>query len=284
VTREQLSRRNLKGAELKVRNKQVLRLLATGLYNCTQIAEAYNRSPRLISRIRADRFHQEPVNPWMTISECAEYLNVSHSVIEVLIDNRYIEACTFLGKNSPGGVTLDGAPISLAVRKAWLFKNKDRWGTSAYAAQAAGISRKGMETRARQGRVVTIKASEGKPFTVDGHSGWHYIYDLTSISPEISEPTEEQLEMPLEPAKEIAEPTAEEKYLWKMRADYSSDQTAKDARKTLECDKELTLILFHTEGKQSKATTIQIVWNDSTGQPDVAIITRSPVTVRRPNC
>ena len=141
-----------------------------------------------------------------------------------------------------------------------------------------------MEARARHGRVVTIKASEGKPFTVGGHSGWHYIYDITSISPEISEPTEEQLEIPLEHEKIKVGPTAEERYQWKMRADYSSDQTTKDARKTLECDKELKLILFHTEGTQSKATIIKIVWNDATGRPDVDILTRSQVTVRRPNC
>ncbi len=280
MTREQLSRRNLKGAELNVRNKEILRLLATGLYNCTQVAAAYNRSPRLISRIRMA--NKEPVNPWMTIIECAEYLKVSPSVIDALIDKMYIVACAFPRENSPG-VTLDGVPIVLAVRKALLFKNQGRWVTASEAAQAAGISRKGMETRARQGRVITIKAIKGKPFTVNGQAGLQYIYDLSSISSEISEPTEEQLEMPLEPAKEKVKPTAEERYRWKMRADYSSDQTAKDARKVLECDRELKLILFHTEGTQSKATIIQIVWDDDTGRPDIDILTRSPVTVRRPN-
>ncbi len=281
MTREQLSRKNLKGAELMVRNKQILRLLATGLYNCTQIARAYNRSPRLIGRIRSE--NREPVNPWMTIIECAEYLKVSPSVIDALIDKEYIETCTFLRESSPG-VTLNGIPINLAVRQAWLYKNVGRWVSGSVAAQAAGISRKGMETRARQDRVTIIKASKGKSFTVDGHAGLQYIYDLSTISSEISEPVEEQLEMSLEPEEVKTRPTAEEKYLWKMRADYSSDQTVKDARKTIECDRELQLILFHTEGKQSKGTIIQIVWNEDTGQPDIDILTRSPVTVRRPNC
>ena len=255
MTREQLSRKNLKGAELMVRNKQILRLLATGLYNCTQIARAYNRSPRLIGRIRSE--NREPVNPWMTIIECAEYLKVSPSVIDALIDKEYIETCTFLRESSPG-VTLNGIPINLAVRQAWLYKNVGRWVSGSVAAQAAGISRKGMETRARQDRVTIIKASKGKSFTVDGHAGLQYIYDLSTISSEISEPVEEQLEMSLEPEEVKTRPTAEEKYLWKMRADYSSDQTVKDARKTIECDRELQLILFHTEGKQSKGTIIQM--------------------------
>lgn len=266
MTREQLSRKGrLTGKEHEVRKKEILRLTATGLYNSSQIAEKYNRSARLINKIRSD--YREPVNPWMTFGESAEYLGVNGHVIGALIDECYMEAQAFDPEDSPG-VTINGAPIHLAVRKAWLLKNKDRWGSASDAGVIAGISKKGMETRARQGRAACIEAPEGKSFRIDSVAGMHYIYDLTRINLGISEPAGEQLEMSLERAS-------------MMRADYKSDLTD-GVREGIRCDKELDIIVFYTEGKQSKVTKVHIEWDEREGRPRVDILTRSPVTVRRP--
>lgn len=267
MTREQLSRDGrLTVVEYKVRKEEILRLAATSLYSSVQIAEKYRRSGRLINKIRAENI--EPVNPWMSLGECAEYLRVSGSVIGALIDKHYVEAQAFDPEDSPG-VTLHGVPIHLAVRKAWLFKNKDRWGSASDAAAIAGISRKGMETRARQNRAAHIEAPGGKSFTVDGQGGLHYIYDLKQISPAISEPEEEQLEMSLERAS-------------MLRVEYRSDLTAEDAREDIRCDKELDITLWSTKGKQSEVTIFHIVWDEEESRPKIDILTRAPVTVRRP--
>lgn len=280
MTREQLSRKGrLTEKERYVRNKEILRLTATGLYNCTQIAEQYNRSARLIGRIRAD--YREPVNPWMTFSECAKFLGVSSSVIVALTDKMYIQASTFEHEHSPG-VTLNGMPIYLAVRKEWLFKHEDRWGSASDAAAKAGISRKGMERRGQQDRAAYLEAPKGNTFTVNGQKGLRYIYDLEQIDSETSE--ERQLEMPLESkSKRVQNEGAKRKSNRGsiIRAHYSSDLLESRAE-TITCDKELDITMYHTQGKCSKATRFHIGWDENEGQPKIDILTRSPVTVRTP--
>jgi hypothetical protein len=278
MTREQLSRDNLKGAELKVRNREIMRLLATDLYNCTQIAEVYNRHARTIGTIRAQ--NKGPTDPWMTIGESAEFLYVSPSVIQALIDADYIETLAFELDSSPG-VTLDGTPIYLALRKSALFKHVDRWVSGFDAAAIAGISKSVIETRARQNKVVCLKAPKGKPFTVNSRTSLRRLYDLSQISPAISEPDEEQLEIPLKPEKKRAWRKRREQITNRgseIRPHYTSDVIREET--VIRCYRELDITMFHTKGICSKKTTIHIEWDDDEDQPTINIHTRVPVTVK----
>ena len=102
--------------------------------------------------------------------------------------------------------------------------------------------------------------------------GLHYIYDLNF------EPEEEQPEMSLEPER------TEQKLnrASMLRVNYRSDLTAADVRENIKCDKELSIALFSTKGKQSEVTVFHIVWDEKESRPKIDILTRAPVTVRTP--
>jgi len=189
----------------------------------------------------------------MTIDEGAEFLKVNHPVIQALIDADHLATYPF---------TSEAEVAYCVLRKSDLLEHIGRWGSASDAGAIAGITRKGMETRARQNRAVYLKAPEGTTFKVNGQTGLSNLFDLTQVSPTTSK----------RKGKEQATNRGS-----RIRPHYRSDLVSGD--EVIRCDKELDITMFHTKGVCSKKTTIRIEWDNDEGQPTINIRTRVPVTV-----
>lgn len=201
-----------KSLKMEERNRDVIRLKATGLYSNKQIAQALGigqgpqGTPHIngkyigastVSSIYTER-PRVPNDPIMSYEEVALMEDVNTEVVKCLILGSHlktIEASAGFGRDIHGRLIISGVKMSDArgIGTEWVSVEE--------AAKVAGMQRpRGMYNRALKRQVVSTRAHVGEAFHLGNQKGLKIIVRKDSVEPaqRKSRHDPSQQELPLE--------------------------------------------------------------------------------------
>lgn len=191
-----------KSLKMEERNRDVMRLKATGLYSNKQISRALGIVASTVSSIYTES-SRVPNDPIMSYEEVALMEDVNTEVIKCLIVSKFlktIEASTGFGRDIHGRVIVSGVKMSDArgIGTEWI--------SVADAAKVAGMQRpRGMYNRALKGQVISTRAHAGGAFHLGEQKGLKIIVRKDSIEPakgkSLHDPLQQELPLTKQPGQ-----------------------------------------------------------------------------------
>jgi len=201
----------MKRTETTQRSTNVARLRATGLYTNREIGKALGIDETTVSHICNERA-RVPNDPFLSFEEVALVEGVNVTVVQALIDYGhlpYLSGLGLIGFN----VDIHNKVIMDAVKMCDARGITKRWLSVEDAAEVAGMKTpRGMYNRALKDQVISIRASAGEAFHIDGKKGLKILVNSESI-----EPAQQRTEVPRQAEEE--EPQAE--FTMVIRSDMS---------------------------------------------------------------